>query len=72
MEFHQNMSFELRMKNLCRLTPKEEMIKIMANEYAKCSGENESQIFTTLWKYTSEFQQKFHRKKALKKKYLGK
>lgn len=72
MEFHQSMSFELRMKNLCRLTPKKEMIVIMANEYAKCSGENVSAVFSTLWKYTSEFQYKFHRKKALKKKYLGK
>lgn len=72
MEFHQNMPFELRMKNLCRLTPIKEMIEVMANEYAKCSGESESLVFSTLWKHTSEFQYKFHRKKALKKKYLGK
>lgn len=72
MEFHQSMPFELRMKNLCRLTPKKEMIEIMANEYAKCSGESESKIFKTLWKFTEEFQYKFHRKQALKKKYLGK
>lgn len=72
MEFHQNMSFELRMKNLCRLTPKKEMIEIMANEYAKCSGENELKIFNSLWEYTQEFQYKFHRKQAFKKKFLGK
>jgi hypothetical protein len=72
MEFHHTMSFELRMKNLCRLTPKIEMIGIMANEYANCSGENEEVVFSTLWKYTSEFQQKFHRKQTLKKKLLGK
>jgi len=72
MEFHQNMSFELRMKNLSRLTPKREMIEIMCNEYAKISGEKEEVVFETLWKYTSEFQYKFHRKKALKKKYLRK
>lgn len=72
MEFHQIMSFELRMKNLCRLTPKKEMIEIMANEYANCSGENEAVVFSALWKYTTEFQQKFHRKRALKQKYLGK
>ena len=69
MEFHQNMPFELRMKNLCRLTPKKEMIVVMANEYAKCSGENETTIFKTLWKYTQEFQHKFHRKQAFKKKF---
>jgi hypothetical protein len=72
MEFHQNMSFELRMKNLSRLTPKREMIEIMSNEYAKVSGEKEVVVFEILWKYTSEFQYKFHRKKALKKKYLRK
>ena len=72
MNFHEQMPFELRMKNLCRLTPKEEMVRVMANEYAKQSGENEIEIFETLWKYTSEFQEKFHRKKALKKKYFGK
>ena len=72
MEFHQKMAFDLRMKNLCRLTPKIEMIQIMANEYAKCSGENETTIFKTLWNYTKEFQHKFHRKQAFKKKFLGK
>jgi hypothetical protein len=48
------------------------MIEIMSNEYAKISGEKEEVVFETLWKYTSEFQHKFHRKKALKKKYLRK
>src|SRR6478609_216859 len=36
MNFHGKMSFELRMKNLSRLTPKKEMIAVMSNEYAKC------------------------------------
>ena len=72
MEFHQYMSFDLRMKNLCRLTPKKVMVEIMANEYSKCSGENETTIFKTLWKFTKEFQYKFHRKQAFKKKFLSK
>lgn len=71
MNFHEQMSFDLRMKNLCRLTPKEEMVRVIANEYAKQSGEKENEIFETLWKFTCEFQEKFHRKKALKKKYFG-
>jgi hypothetical protein len=70
MNFHEKMSFELRMKNLCRLTPKQEMIAVMSNEYAKVSGESEKLIFETLWKYTSEFQCRFFRKKRLKKKFL--
>lgn len=70
MEFHSTMNFNMRMKNLCRLTPHKEMIAIMSNEYAKNSKESEQLIFETLWKYTSDFQNKFQRKKRLKKKFL--
>jgi hypothetical protein len=62
------MSFEVRMKNLCRLTPKEEMVVVMSKEYSKLSGESELLIFETLWKMTADFQEQFHRKKRLKKK----
>ncbi|WP_296150793.1 lipopolysaccharide kinase InaA family protein [uncultured Flavobacterium sp.] len=68
MEFHDSMPFELRMKNLCRLTPQKEMVKVMSNEYAKASGESETLIFETLWKMTADFQYRFHRKKRIKKK----
>jgi hypothetical protein len=68
MLFHKSMTFEVRMKNLRRLTPHIEMIKIMSNEYAKISGESEKLIFETLWKMTSDFQLKFHRNLKLKKK----
>ena len=56
MLFHKSMSFEVRIKNLCRLTPKKEMIAIMSNEYAKISGESEKHIFEMLWKLTEDFQ----------------
>lgn len=72
MEFHSKMSFESRMENLCRLTPKIEMIEVMAHEYSLCSGQKYEDVFSLLWKYTSEFQQKYHRKRALKKKYMHK
>ena len=68
MEFHDTMSFETRMKNLCRLTPLKEMVATMSNEYAKYYSEPEQKIFDTLWKDTSDFQEKFYRKKRLKKK----
>lgn len=70
MEFHDKMDFNLRMKNLCRLTPHKEMVAIMSNEYAIISGESEALIFETLWKYTADFQYKYYRKKRLKKKFL--
>lgn len=68
MQFHESMPFEVRMKNLCRLTPHKEMVAVMSNEYAKISGESEELIFETIWKMTEDFQYRFHRKKRLKKK----
>ena len=70
MNFHESMSFEMRMYNLRRLTPKKEMIAVMANEYSKLYKEqSEDVIFEELWKQTSNFQEKFFRKQRLKKKY---
>lgn len=68
MNFHDSMDFNLRMENLKRLTPKEEMVAVMSNEYAKYYNKPEQEIFKTLWDKTSEFQRKFWRKRALKKK----
>lgn len=69
MKFHQSMSIQLRMKNLSRLTPKKEMVEIMANEYAKIANENPKKLFELLWIYTSKFQEKYHRKQQNKKKF---
>jgi tRNA A-37 threonylcarbamoyl transferase component Bud32 len=70
MAFHKTMSFELRMKNLCRLTPQEKMVALMSEEYAKASGESEEKIFATLWELTETFQYNLARKKRIKKKLL--
>lgn len=69
MRFHSKMSFDLRMKNLSRLTPLQEMVQIMSNEYAKHYSENEEAIFQRMWSYTEAFQRKYHRKQNLKKKF---
>ena len=68
MKFHKSIDFQTRMKNLSKITHKEDMIVTMSNEYAKITGENEDLIFTTMWKLTSDFQYRFHRKKRIKKK----
>lgn len=68
MNFHDTMSFELRMKNLSRLTPKREMIQVMSNEYAIVSGLPEDKVFAALWDETSQFQYRYFRKKRIKKK----
>ena len=65
-------SFEKRMKNFSRLTPKKEMVKIMSDAYAQLSGEKVEKIFKNMWIYNQRFQKKFYRKKELKKRLLGK
>jgi hypothetical protein len=69
MNFHDTMDFEARMKNLSHLTPKKEMIAVMSNEYAKLySDQNEAAIFEKMWFYTNDFQERFAKKRRLKKK----
>ncbi len=65
------LDFDSRMKNLSRLTPKREMIEVMADEYAKHYTKTSVEVFDLLWHYTSEFQRKFHKKQALKRKIKG-
>ena len=62
------LSFDERMLNFSRLTPKKEMIEVMADEYSKLIGEPKSKIFEKMWFYTRQFQEKFRKKRALKKK----
>jgi len=69
MNFHENMSFEQRMNNFSRLTPKKEMIAVMSNEYSKIYKEkSQSEIFERMWQATVDFQESFAKKKRLKKK----
>jgi hypothetical protein len=68
MNFHEAMDFDVRMRNLSRLTPKKEMIAIMSDEYSKYYTESANSIFEKMWQATVEFQEKFARKKKLKKK----
>ena len=58
------------MKNLSRITSNRDVISIMSNEYAKLSGESEATIFENMWKFTSNFQFRFQRKKRIKRKIV--
>ncbi len=62
------LSFEERMKNFSRLTPKKEMVEVMACEYSKLINKPEEEVFNKMWFYTQEFQEKFHKKQHIKKK----
>lgn len=69
MNFHETMSFEQRMNNFRRLTPRKDMIAVMSNEYAKFyTDKSETEIFETMWHATTYFQEEFAKKKRLKKK----
>jgi hypothetical protein len=69
MKFHsQMMDFTTRMKNLCRLTHREDMVADISKEYAQLSGEDFHRIFSVLWGYTQAFQNHFNKKRRLKKK----
>ncbi len=66
MNFHHQMNFDQRMKNLSRLTPKKEMIAVMSDEYAKLYEKPYSLVLEKMWHYTQKFQEKYHRKQKLK------
>ena len=69
MNFHDTIDFDLRMKNLSHLTPKKEMIAVMSNEYSKLyPAQSEAEIFEKMWFYTNDFQERFAKKRRLKKK----
>ena len=59
-----SMNLDLRMKNLCRLTPKRYMIEIMSQEYAKLSGISYEIVLEKMWFYVQQFQEKFEKKHA--------
>ncbi|GAA3598958.1 lipopolysaccharide kinase InaA family protein [Flavivirga amylovorans] len=67
MEF-KSLDFETRVKNFSKLTIHKSMIEVMSDEYAKCTGEDYNKIFDLMWKETEAFQNKYHRKRRLKKK----
>ncbi|MBJ6369731.1 lipopolysaccharide kinase InaA family protein [Snuella sedimenti] len=63
-----NMGFKSRIKNFSRLTIHKSMVEVMSDEYAKCTGEDYGKIFELMWKETEDFQERFYRKKQLKKR----
>ncbi|MCF7561765.1 Kdo domain containing protein [Sabulilitoribacter multivorans] len=67
MEF-KPLDFETRIKNFSKLTIHKSMIEVMSDEYAKCIGENYNKVFNLMWQETEAFQEKYHRKRRLKKK----
>tara|TARA_R110002020_G_scaffold154714_2_gene334959 strand:+ start:119381 stop:120136 length:756 start_codon:yes stop_codon:yes gene_type:complete len=62
------LDYATRINNFRRLTPKREMVEIMAKEYARLAGLDTNKTVDEMWQNTVEFQEAFQRKKRLKKK----
>jgi len=62
------MDFTTRIKNFSRLTIHKSMVEVMSDEYAKCSGYDFNKVFDLMWRETEAFQERFYRKKHLKKR----
>ncbi|MCK0108978.1 lipopolysaccharide kinase InaA family protein [Flavobacteriaceae bacterium S0825] len=63
-----SLSFVERIRNFERLTIHESMVKIMSEEYSKLIDKPYEEVFNLMWKSTQEYQQKFYRKRQLKKR----
>lgn len=63
------LTYEERLKNFARLTPKKEMYEIMADEYAKCLQKEYQEVFDGMWNEVQLFRRKFNKKQELKKKF---
>lgn len=70
MSFHKKMNFDSRMKNLSRLVTKKEMISIMSDEYAILYEKSFQEVYDKMGRFTVSFQEKFWRKRRLKKKLI--
>ncbi|MGJ8685393.1 MAG: lipopolysaccharide kinase InaA family protein [Nonlabens sp.] len=58
-----------RLKNFERLSPQKWMYEVMGEEYATLSRKRPQETISQMWKYTQDFQEAFHRKKRMKKKF---
>uniref|UniRef100_UPI0025BC2152 lipopolysaccharide kinase InaA family protein n=1 Tax=Lacinutrix sp. TaxID=1937692 RepID=UPI0025BC2152 len=65
----ETMTFEKRIKNFAKLTTHKNMIEIMSHEYAKLMNEDYQKVYNLMWHETEAFQESFHRRRRLKKKF---
>lgn len=68
MNFHDEMSYEMRINNFARLTPDKNMVQVMAAEYAKLINEDFHKVFLDMWNVTEEFFESRKKKNKMKEK----
>ncbi|MFH4967610.1 Kdo domain containing protein [Gaetbulibacter sp. M240] len=62
------LDFETRIKNFAKLTIHKSMVEVMSDEYARCIGIPFEKVFNLMWQETQAFQERYHRKRRLKKR----
>ncbi len=68
MQFHSSMSFTQRIVNMAKLTPETWLLEVMCDEYAKLYGKPYEEVMALMNKHAQYFSNRFHRKRALKRK----
>lgn len=62
-----NLSKSERIQNFARLTPLKEMVDKMSETYARLAAWPVDELKRQMWRVTQDFQNRFHRKRRLKK-----
>ncbi|WP_111683547.1 lipopolysaccharide kinase InaA family protein [Winogradskyella tangerina] len=68
MEF-KTLSYDERLANFARLSPKDEMLEILSDEYAKLIGKPHSEVRERMFHFSQQFSSSFKKREAFKKKY---
>lgn len=68
MNFHDSMNLQQRVVNMAKLTPEDHLIKVMCDEYAKLYNKSYDEVYGLMVKYTQYFSNRFHRKRAIKRR----
>lgn len=69
MEF-KTLSFNERMNNFARLSPKDYMLDIISDEYAKLINKPHAEVKERMYFFSQKFSSSFKKKEAFKKKYF--
>mgnify|MGYP000129424343 FL=1 len=65
-----DMCLEKRIANFAKLTTHKSIVKLMSDEYSKCSGESFDVIFDLMWVKTCSFHYRHKQKQIIKKRLL--
>src|SRR5699024_330083 len=66
MKFHDEMSYEMRIKNFRRITPDKNMVHAMSAEYDRLIGEDPIKVYNDTRRETDNFFEKRRKKNKLK------